>query len=512
MDATVMSGIMSVIADPTVLFFVWVGTFIGIIFGAIPGLTATMAIVMFLPMTYTMTSIQGISTLVSLYIGGISGGLVSAILLNIPGTPSSIATCFDGRPLALKGEAGKALGVGVVFSFLGTIFGIIMLIAISPLLASVAIKFGPFEYCALAIFALSLVITLTGRDLIKGFMGAFLGVMLATAGLAPVDSVQRFTFGFMELNNGFALLTLLIGLFAVTEVIAAAEEVRKNKAFTIEENVHIKGFGFTFKEFIGQKLNALRSAVIGLIIGILPGIGGAISCMMSYTMAKNQSKYPEKFGTGIIDGVVASETANNAGIGGAMIPLLTLGIPGDAATAMLLGGLMVHQVAPGPLIFEKSGVVVFGVFAAMFISAIAQLVLQMWGMRVFINVLKIPKHYLLPIIMMLCVVGAFGNSNRIFDVWCVLIFGLLGYGLVKAKIAQVPLILGFILGPIFETNLRRAVQHAQVSPGETFTHPIAIGFIVVTVIVMAFSIIQHRREEQRLAAQEAAEASESSEN
>ena len=507
-----MSGIMSVIADPTVLFFVWVGTFIGIIFGAIPGLTATMAIVMFLPMTYTMTSIQGISTLVSLYIGGISGGLVSAILLNIPGTPSSIATCFDGRPLALKGEAGKALGVGVVFSFLGAIFGIIMLIAISPLLASVAIKFGPFEYCALAIFALSLVITLTGRDLIKGFMGAFLGVMLATAGLAPVDSVQRFTFGFMELNNGFALLTLLIGLFAVTEVIAAAEEVRKNKAFTIEENVHIKGFGFTFKEFIGQKLNALRSAVIGLIIGILPGIGGAISCMMSYTMAKNQSKYPEKFGTGIIDGLVASETANNAGIGGAMIPLLTLGIPGDAATAMLLGGLMVHQVAPGPLIFEKSGVVVFGVFAAMFISAIAQLVLQMWGMRVFINVLKIPKHYLLPIIMMLCVVGAFGNSNRIFDVWCVLIFGLLGYGLVKAKIAQVPLILGFILGPIFETNLRRAVQHAQVSPGETFTHPIAIGFIVVTVIVMAFSIIQHRREEQRLAAQEAAEASESSEN
>ena len=506
MDATVINGIMSVVTSPSVLFFIWIGTFIGIIFGAIPGLTATMAIVMFLPMTYTMSSIEGISTLVALYIGGISGGLVSAILLNIPGTPSSIATCFDGRPLALKGEAGKALGVGVVFSFLGTIFGLIMLIAISPALASIAIKFGPFEYCALAIFALSLVVTLTGRDMVKGFIGAFLGVMLATAGLAPVDSVTRFTFDFVEMNNGFALLTLLIGLFAVTEIIAAAEEVRSSKPFTIEENVKIKGFGFTWAEFIGQKFNALRSAIIGLIIGILPGIGGAISCVLSYTMAKNQSKYPEKFGTGIIDGVVASETANNAGIGGAMIPLLTLGIPGDAATAMLLGGLMVHQVAPGPLIFEKSGVVVYGVFMAMFISAIAQLALQMWGMRIFINVLRVPKYYLLPIIMLLCVVGAFGNSNRIFDVWCVLLFGMMGYAMIKDKIATIPMILGFILGPIFETNLRRAVQHAQVSAGETFNHPIAIGFVVVTIVVLVYSIIQHRREVARLEAEEAAAA------
>lgn len=502
MDSIAISGIMSVMTDMSVLLFIWIGTFVGIIFGAIPGLTATMAIVMFLPMTYMMSPIQGVSTLIALYIGGISGGLVSAILLNIPGTPSSIATCFDGRPLALKGQAGKALGVGVVFSFIGTIIGIIMLAAISPLLASVAIKFGPFEYCALAIFALSLVITLTGRDLTKGFMGAFIGVILATAGLAPVDSVQRFTFGWVELNNGFALLTLLIGLFAVTEIIAAAEKVRKQENFTIEKNVKMQGVGFTLKEFLSQKFNVVRSSVIGLVIGILPGIGGAISCMMSYTVAKNQSKYPEKFGTGVIDGLVASESANNAGIGGAMIPLLTLGIPGDAATAMLLGGLMVHQVAPGPLIFAKSGEVVFGIFAAMVVAAVAQLVLQLFGMRIFMNVLKVPKNYLLPIIMVLCTVGAFGNSNRIFDVWCVLLFGLMGYGLIKAKIPSVPLILGFILGPIFEMNLRRAVQHAQVSPGEVLNHPIAIGFVVVTIIVMVFSVIKHRQEEKKLAEQE----------
>lgn len=493
MDAAVLSGILSVIGDPMVIFFIFLGTFVGIIFGAIPGLTATMAIVMFLPMTYVMSAIQGTSTLVALYIGGISGGLVSAILLNIPGTPSSIATCFDGRPLALKGEAGKALGVGVVFSFIGTVFGIIMLMVISPLLASVAIKFGPFEYCALAMFALSLVITLAGKDLLKGLMSAFVGVMLATAGLAPVDSVKRFTFGFVELNNGFALLTLLIGLFAITEILAAAEKVRKQEKFTIESNVRIQGFGFSLKEFFGQKLNALRSAVIGLVVGILPGIGGGISCMISYTMAKNQSKHPEKFGTGVIDGVVASETANNAGIGGAMIPLLTLGIPGDAATAMLLGGLMVHQVAPGPLIFEKSGVVVFGIFAAMLVSTVAMLFFGRYGMRIFMKVLKIPKHYLLPIIIVLCAVGAFGNSNRIFDVWCVLLFGVLGYALIKAKIPQIPMILGFILGPIFEMNFRRAVQHAQVSPGEVFSHPIAIAFVVVTVIVMVFSIIKSQK-------------------
>ena len=363
MTADILSGLMLVM-DPMVIFFIVVGVFIGIVFGSVPGLTATMAIVMFLPLTYTMSPVEGVSTLVALYVGGISGGLIAAILLNIPGTPSSIATTFDGAPMAAKGEAGKALGVGVVFSFCGTIVGLIVLVLVAPLLASVAIKFGPYEYCTLALFALSLVISLTGRDLVKGLISALIGVMLATVGLAPVDSAKRFTFGFVELNAGFSLLTLLIGLFAITEVIKAAEDVRKPFTAKIEADVRIKGFGFSMKEFLSQKLNMLRSSAIGIVIGILPGIGGAISGMLAYTAAKNQSKHPEKFGTGIMDGVVASESANNAGIGGAMIPLLTLGIPGDAATAMLLGGLMVHQIAPGPLIFDKSGPEVFGIFFA----------------------------------------------------------------------------------------------------------------------------------------------------
>lgn len=499
MDPSILvQGAMSVLSDPLTLGFIILGVFVGIIFGAVPGLTATLALIMFLPVTYTMTPVQGLSTLVALYVGGISGGLVAAILLNIPGTPSSIATTFDGTPMAAKGEAGKALGVGVVFSFVGTIFGLIMLVTISPLLASVAIKFGAFEYCAVAVCALALVISLAGRDLVKGLMGAFFGLMIATVGLSPVDSMKRFTFGLSELTSGFALLTILIGLFAITEVAKAAEEVRQKQDMRVETNVHIKGFGFTLKEFFGQKFNALRSSIIGCIIGILPGIGGAISGMLSYTAAKNQSKYPEKFGTGIMDGIVASETANNAGIGGALIPLLTLGIPGDAVTAILLGGLMVHNIAPGPLIFEKSGVVIYGLFVALFLSAIAMLFIELFGIRV----LTVPKYFLLPIIMVLCAIGAFGNSNRIFDVYSIMGFGLVGYGMIKAKIPTVPVIMGIILGPIFEMNFRRVAQ-LQGSGETLLSHPIAAVLTAVAVAALIFSFIMNRREAKKLAAQEA---------
>lgn len=501
MLSDVIPGLLSVL-DPVVLALIIVGVFLGIIFGSIPGLTATMAIVMFLPVTYTMTPIQGVSTLVALYVGGISGGLIAAILLNIPGTPSSIATTFDGAPMARKGQAGKALGLGVVFSFCGTILGLLVLVLVSPVLASVAIKFGPYEYCTLALLALSLVISLTGRDLVKGLISALLGVILATVGLAPVDSAKRFSFGFVELNAGFSLLTLLIGLFAITEVIKAAEDVKKPFEAEIETNVTIKGFGFSWAEFVAQKINMLRSAAIGIVIGILPGIGGAISGMLAYTAAKNQSKHPEKFGTGVADGVVASETANNAGIGGALIPLLTLGIPGDAATAMLLGGLMVHQIAPGPLIFDKSGVEVFGIFFALAISAVAMLFLELFGIKVFIRVLKVPKALLLPVIMVLCVIGAIGNANRMFDVWSVMVFGVMGYLLIKAKIPHVPMILGFILGPIFELNLRRAMQHAQIDPFGFISHPIAIMFFLATVVVIVLSLRRQRKEAALLAASE----------
>lgn len=480
--------------QPLTIFLVAIGVIVGIIFGSIPGLTATMAIVMFLPATYSMEASQGISMLMALYIGGISGGLISAILLNIPGTPSSVATCFDGKPMTEKGEAGKALGAGVVFSFIGTVIGIGLLVVLTPILCDFALMFQAYEYCALAMFSLSMVIALTGRDMVKGLMSAVLGALLATVGLAPIDSRPRFTFDMYQMNNGFALLVLLIGLFAIAEVMSYAETVRKPKVFTVVD-YKIKGAGFSLKEFISQIPNAIISSLIGTGIGILPGIGGGVSCMISYTVSKNLSKHRELYGTGIIDGIVASESANNGTIGGAMIPLLSLGIPGDAATAMLLGGLQIHNVAPGPLIYEKNGVVVYAIFFAMLLAAVFMAIFMLLGMRFFVRVLKVPKNYLLPVVLVLCTIGAIGNSNVVFDTYIMLAFGLMAYLMKKAKITTVPMILGFILGPIFETNLRRCSQLASSDP--FYNHPIFCVLIVAMFIVIFFSLRANLKEAKR---------------
>ena len=490
----ILQGLTEVL-QPMTIILIAIGTVVGIVFGSIPGLTATMAIVMFLPVTYSMTASEGISMLMALYIGGISGGLISAILLNIPGTPSSVATCFDGKPLADKGEAGKALGTGVVFSFIGTIIGIGLLMVLAPALCDFALKFQAYEYCALTVFSLSMVIALTGHDMPKGLISAVLGALLATVGLAPIDSKPRFTFGLYQLNNGFALVVLLIGLFAIAEVMSYAETVRQNQDFTIRSNVKIKGVGFTFKEFIGQLRNGIVSALIGVGIGILPGIGGGVSCMISYTVSKNASKHRELYGTGIMDGVVASETANNGTIGGAMIPLLSLGIPGDAATAMLLGGLQVHNVAPGPLIYEKSGNVVYAIFFAMVLSAIFMMLFMLLGMRFFVSVLKVPKNYLLPVVVVLCAIGAIGNANMLFDTYCMVGFGLMSYLLIKSKVPTVPMILGFILGPTFEQNLRRVSQLTSSDP--FWNHPIFCVLIIATVFVVIFSVRSNLKDAKR---------------
>lgn len=497
----ILEGLIAVCQPMTVLWIA-IGVAVGIIFGAIPGLTATMAIVMFLPVTYSMAASEGIAMLMALYIGGISGGLISAILLNIPGTPSSVATCFDGKPMANKGQAGRALGTGVVFSFLGTLIGIVILVVLAPALCAFALKFQAYEYCALALFSLSMVVALTGSDMPKGLISAVLGALIATVGLAPIDSRARFTFGLFQLNNGFALVVLLIGLFAISEVMAFAESVRKKQVFTIDENVKMNGAGFSLAEFIVQIPNAIVSALIGVGIGILPGIGGGVSCMISYTVSKNTSKHRELYGTGIMDGVVASETANNATIGGAVIPLLSLGIPGDAATAMLLGGLMIHNVAPGPLIYEKNGAVVYAIFFAMLMSAVFMLLFMLWGMRFFVSVLKVPKNYLLPIVMVLCGIGAIGNANQLFDTYTMVGFGLMAYLMIKAKIPTVPMILGFILGPTFEENLRRVSQLASSDP--FWNHPIFCVLIAATVLVVIFSAranIRDARREEEAAAQ-----------
>lgn len=494
------AGFTGILFNPWIILLVFIGTLVGIVFGAIPGLTATMAISICLPLTYSMDRFESLGFLMALYIGGISGGLISAIMLNIPGTSSSVATCFDGAPLAAKGQAAKALTAAIWASLFGTLFGLAALVVIAPQLAGIALKIGPFEYCGLTILSLSLVVALTGHDTAKGIISAVLGVLLATVGIAPVDSVKRFTLGFYQLNSGFDLLVVLIGIFAITEVLKIAESIRNpNRAELREQSVKMKGFGVTLGHFKRYFKNLLRSSVIGTGIGILPGVGGGVSSMVAYAMARSASKDPDSFGKGNPHGVVASEASNNACIGGALIPLLTLGIPGDTPAAMLLGALMIQGIAPGPLIFEKNGEVMYAIYTAVALSAIFMVLLESLGTNIFIKLLKIPSCYLMPMIIVLCSVGAFSSNNRMFDVWCVLVFGLLGFAMMKSRYPLPPLVLGYILGPILEENLRRSMQYMNGGNyAELFHHPAAIVMALLAVALTIYFVRKNIRHEKSI--------------
>ena len=484
-----LQGILTV-GTPTYLLYILAGVTVGIIFGAVPGLTAVMAITLFLPVTYGMEAALGISLLAALYIGATSGGLISAILLKIPGTPSSVATCFEGHPMLEKGEGVKALGVGVVYSFIGTLLGVATLVFIAPPLAEIALQFGPHEYFSIAIFSLTLIATLSSGNMIRVIFSGAVGMACATVGLSPIDAVPRFEFGMSELSNGFAVLTVLIGLFAVSELFKVAETAHITEDAQVGKITmrNVRGFGFSLKEFFGQMPNCFRSSAIGIGVGILPGIGSGTSNILAYLVAKKQSKHPEKYGTGIIDGVVASESANNAGIGGALVPLMTLGIPGDAVTAMLLGGFMLHGITPGPMLFMTQGALVYTIFAALIVASFAMLVIEFYGLRIFAHLLNVPKHILMPVILVLCIVGAFGLNNRIFDIWTILLFGGVGYFFVKYSIAQAPFIIGFILGSMAETNFRRALQLSDGQISGFVTTPISCLFIVLSIVSILLCI------------------------
>lgn len=466
------------------------GMFIGIIFGSVPGLSATMALALFLPVTYSMSPVNAIVLLISLYIGGISGGLISAILTGIPGTPSSVATCFDGYPLTKKGHGTKALGVGIVFSFMGTVFSTVILIFLAPGLANVAIQFGAYEYFAVALFSLSMMTGLSGDNIFKGIISGIMGCMFATVGMDSIGAVKRYTFGSDSLVNGFDVLPVLIGLFAISEIIIRAENAKFEKqSKDVKVDIKgIKGFGFSVKEFISQIKNFFICSTIGTGIGILPGIGGGAANVMAYSVSKAQSKHPEKYGTGVIDGVVASEASNNAAIGGALVPLLALGIPGDTVTAMLLGGLTLHGITPGPLMFTTNVDIVYAVFVTMIIGSIVMLFMEFYGLRAFAAILGVPKYYLLPGIFLFCIIGAYGARNNFFDVWAVLLFGVVGYLFNKLKIPSAPFILGFIIGPLAETNLRRGIMFASGDFLVFFKQPIALLFFVMTAVSLGFSI------------------------
>lgn len=461
-----------------VLSVIFAGTFFGIVFGAIPGLTATMGVALLLPFTFKMDPITGIALLIAIYIGGISGGLVSATLLRMPGTPASVATTFDGYPMAKKGRPGKALGIGIFSSFIGGISTAFGLAFLAPIVAKFSLKFGFFEYFSLGIFALTIVVTLSKGGMVKGLLSGFFGLLISMFGAAPIDMASRFNFGIKAMKGGFSLLPVLIGLFAVSKILSEVGISSNLLVPRVDPKDIYPPLSFFKKEWV----NFIRSTLIGFFIGTLPGVGASVANIISYGQAKSASKHPEKFGTGCEEGIVASETANNAVTGGAIIPLITMGIPGDSVTAILLGGLMIHGLHPGPLLFKYNSDIVYSIFASVFIANIFMFITMLIGIRIFISLLKISKEYLLPIIMVTCIIGSFALNNRMFDVWTLIIFGVIGFMLEKNNFPFPPIILGIVLEPIIETNLRQGLMASNGSFLPIITQPISLIFIIIALL------------------------------
>ena len=481
-----LAAFPQIFSSPMAWVLIFGGCVIGIIFGSIPGLTAGIAIALFLPLTFKMEIVPSFTLLLALYIGGISGGLISAILLKIPGTPASVATVFDGGPMADRGQAWRALSVGIVFSFIGTLIGVLLLCFMTPILGAISLKFGVFEYFSIALFSLTLVSALCGSSITKGLIACLIGLFLACVGAAPIDGFSRYTFGMHALDAGFNEVPALVGLFAISELLNSTRSGQEGGRLAHFER---KGFGMSAKEFFGQLPNALRSGLIGVFVGVLPGIGGSVCNLLAYGVAKKRSQYPEKFGTGIIDGIVASETSNNACIGGTMVPLLTLGIPGDAVTAILLGAFTINGLSPGPMFYSENIKLIYIIFALMFICAIATFLIQYFGIRAFTQLLRVPKNILLPMVLVMCIVGSFGANNRIFDVWTLLFWGILGFVLNKFDIPLTPIIMGFILGPICEKYLRRGLMMSKNDFTVFFTRPISGAFLTLAIAMILITLI-----------------------
>lgn len=500
MEAIIL-GLQSYVQDPLLLILLVIGTFLGIVFGAIPGLTAALGVALVLPFTFAIPASQGIALLLGVYVGGISGGLISAILLNIPGSPAALVTCFDGSPMVRQGRPADALIIGVFASLIGGLFSAVALILIAPMLAKVALMFGPWEYFAMGIMGLSVVISLCSEEKIKGFIAAIIGMLLAMVGIDSVSGVQRFTFGLWEMNAGLDVLAVLMGLFAITEILTQLKLLGEKYSVMKIQKMR---FWPTRNMLKGTKKTFVSGSIIGTVIGILPGIGQTTSSLLSYTTARQLSKHPEKFGTGIPEGVVASETANNACCGGALIPMLTLGVPGDLVTAILMGGLIVHGLQPGPLLFKTDVSIIGVVFVSFFLANIVMYIMQMGLMRVFIRALTIPLNFLFPIILLMCVVGTITVNNRIFDSWILVIVGIIGYFLINNRFPLAPIVLGYILGGIIESNLRTALIQSSGNVAVLANKPIAIVLLLFGAAMVIVPEILASRTRKRIATAKAA--------
>ena len=500
-----MAVLSQTILDPYFLLLVLAGVSLGIVFGAIPGLNTPVAVALVLPITYSLNVPHTCALLMGVFMGGVSGGLISAILLNIPGTASAIATVLDGHPMALQGKGARALALGTFVSFIGGVFSAVVLALFTPVLSNFALQFGPWEYFGVTLFALTLVITLMEGKMVKGIISTLIGLLLATVGMSPIDGTQlRFTLGSLNLAGGFDIILVVIGLYAFSEILVTVGELNENKEVIEYEK---KAFYLPNKEDLkGQGGNILRSSILGTIIGILPGSGATVAGMFSYTQAKRFSKHPEKFGTGCPDGIIASETANNAVTGGALVPMLALSVPGDPSTAVILGAFMIQGIACGPLLVTQHIDVFQTVLVAVFVANIFMYIVQAGTIRWTAKLLLVPKYILMPLIVAFCSIGAFTVNNRVFDLYMLLAFSVLGFLLKENDYPLMPMVLAFILGELIEPYYRRSVLYYDGNLLNAFTE-FSLGtlFVVLAVISPFLSVAYDRykkKKRERMAAEE----------
>ncbi|WP_138465827.1 tripartite tricarboxylate transporter permease [Poseidonocella sp. HB161398] len=476
--------------DPWAVGAVGLGTFIGLVFGSIPGLTFTVALALALPITFAMDSIPATGLLLGTYIGGMTGGSVSAILLGIPGTPSAAATVIDGHPMAKRGEASIALGAAVVASVFGGLFSLLVMIVSVNLVSRLAIGFGPAEIFALVVFGLSTICGLCGGSMLKGLLSGVVGLMIMTVGMDQIEGVPRMTFGSISLMQGVSLLVAMIGLFAVPFIIEASSGTG-GAADARATRVRAEMPGLRLLMSKGWLM--VRCALLGTGIGAIPGTGGAIASFLAYDHARRMSPEKASFGKGNLDGVIAPETANNAVTGGTMIPLLSLGIPGDPATAIVLAGLMIHGISPGPALFMNHATEVYGMYAAIVLAYFWVLGLQLAGIRLFVHVLKIPRELLAAGVLVLCLIGAWSVRNSVFDIYAMGVIGVLAYLLVALRVPITPIILGMVLGPTIENEFRTALMLSGGS-SDIFLHsPVALLFLGLAALVIVLQTVGELR-------------------
>ena len=474
---------MQVVFQPMTLIFIILGVMLGTVLGAIPGLNSTMGTALLIPFTFAMSAENGLALLAAVYCGGTFGGSISAILFNVPGAPEAAATGFDGYPMAQKGMAGEALGYAIMSSVIGGLFSVLVMNLVSPQLAKVGLTFSQPEYFALAVAALTLIASLGGAQMARAFIAGLIGLLLATIGIDELTADERFTFGTKALMGGINFIPAIIGAFAIGEILAKAEE---GKGLSGEHlNIKVSTKLPKVKELLRLKWTIVRSAVIGTAIGILPGVGATTAAFIGYSEAVRWSKHPEKFGTGVPEGISGPETANNAATGGAMVPLLTLGIPGSATTAVIIGGFLVHGLQPGPMLFLNQPKLMYVIFIAMYLANIIMLFAGLLVAKLFANFRKVRYSILGPVVFVFAAIGSFGIRNDVADIWIMFACGLLGYFFKKFKYPIAPLIIGLVLGPLTEVSLRKGMFMTDYALGPFLLRPIAgtILFIAVASVL-----------------------------